>query len=71
MFFWFLILGVRLDMRDIVMICIYIMISWMRRTLFFINMNMIVVYYFKVYAELRYVITKLLPYVKRLYSATH
>ena len=28
-------------------------------------MNMIVVYYFKVYAGLRYVITKLLPYVKK------
>ena len=52
-------------MRDIVMICIYSMISWMRRTLLFINMNMIVVYYFKVYAGLRYVITKLLPYVKK------
>ena len=32
-------------------------------------MNMNVVYYFKVYAELRYVIAKLLPYVKKLYSA--
>ena len=29
------------------------------------NMNMNVVYYFKVYAELRYVIAKLLPYVKK------
>ena len=33
------------------------------------NMNMNVIYYFIVYAELRYVIAKLLPYVKRLYSA--
>ena len=31
-------------------------------------MNMKVVYYFIVYAELRYVNAKLLPYVKRLYS---
>ena len=29
------------------------------------NMNMNAVYYFKVYAELRYVIAKLLPYVKK------
>ena len=34
-----------------------------------INMNMKVVYYFIVYAELRYANAKLLPYVKRLYSA--
>ena len=27
------------------------------------------IYYFIVYAELRYVSAKLLPYVKRLYSA--
>ena len=32
-------------------------------------MNMKVVYYFLVYAELRYVIAKLLSYVKILYSA--
>ena len=56
-------------MGDIVMICIYNLISWMQKTLLFINMDMNVVYYFKVYTELRYVITKLLPYVKRLYSA--
>ena len=31
-------------------------------------MNMKVVYYFIVYAELRYANAKLLPYVKRLYS---
>ena len=36
---------------------------------FFMNMNMKVVYYFIVYAELRYVNAKLLPYEKRLYSA--
>jgi len=30
----------------------------------YININMNVVYYFKVYTELRYVIAKLLPYIK-------
>ena len=30
------------------------------------NMNMKVIYYFIVYAELRYVNAKVLPYVKRL-----
>ena len=34
------------------------------------NMNMKVIYYFIVYAELRYVNAKVLPYVKRLYSVT-
>ena len=34
----------------------------------YMNMNMKVVYYFTVYAELCYVNAKLLPYVKRLYS---
>ena len=33
------------------------------------NMNMNVIYYFKVYVELRFVIAKLLSCVKRLYSA--
>ena len=33
------------------------------------NMNMNGVFYFKVYAELRYINAKPLPYVKRLYSA--
>ena len=32
------------------------------------NINMNVVYYFKVYGELRYANAKLLPYVKGLYS---
>ena len=31
-------------------------------------MNMNVVYYFKIYAEIRYVNAKSLPYVKILYS---